>query len=97
MAGAFGFEADKYRVSIAVGERVLLPAVRAAAKDTLLIADGFSCRTQIEETTDRHALHLAQVLKMGLDHGPRGPAAISRNSATSRSRPFRPNWFRLPF
>jgi FAD/FMN-containing dehydrogenase/Fe-S oxidoreductase len=74
MAGAFGFEADKYDVSIAVGERVLLPAVRKAAKDTLIIADGFSCRTQVQETTGRHALHIAQVLKMGLDHGPRGPA-----------------------
>jgi Fe-S oxidoreductase len=74
MAGAFGFEADKYDVSIACGERVLLPAVRAAGKDTLIIADGFSCRTQIEETTDRHALHIAQVLKMALERGPRGPA-----------------------
>jgi Fe-S oxidoreductase len=74
MAGAFGFEADKYDVSIAVGERVLLPAVRKAAKDTLIIANGFSCRTQVQETTSRHALHIAQVLKMGLDHGPRGPA-----------------------
>jgi Fe-S oxidoreductase len=74
MAGAFGFEADKYDVSIAVGERVLLPAVRKAAKDTLIIANGLSCRTQVQETTDRHALHIAQVLKMGLDHGPRGPA-----------------------
>ena len=74
MAGAFGFEADKYHVSIACGERVLLPAVRSAGKDTLIIADGFSCRTQIEETTERHALHIAQVLKMALEHGPRGPA-----------------------
>jgi len=74
MAGAFGFEADKYDVSIACGERVLLPAVRTAGKDTLIVADGFSCRTQIEETTDRHALHIAQVLKMALEHGPRGPA-----------------------
>jgi Fe-S oxidoreductase len=74
MAGAFGFEADKYDVSIAVGERVLLPAVRKAAKDTLLIANGFSCRTQVQETTDRQALHIAEVMKMALDHGPRGPA-----------------------
>ncbi len=74
MAGAFGFEADKYDVSIACGERVLLPHVRKAGKDTLIIADGFSCRTQIAETTDRRALHTAQVLKMALDQGPRGPA-----------------------
>jgi Fe-S oxidoreductase len=74
MAGAFGFEADKYDVSIACGERVLLPHVRHASKDTLIIADGFSCRNQIQETTDRHALNTAQFLKLALDHGPRGPA-----------------------
>jgi hypothetical protein len=74
MAGAFGFEADKYDVSIACGERVLLPEVRKAAKDTLIIADGFSCRTQVQEMTDRHPLHIAQVLKMALDHGPQGPS-----------------------
>lgn len=74
MAGAFGFEADKYEVSIAAGERVLLPAVRRAGKDTIIVADGFSCREQVRQTTGRHALHLAQVLKMALDHGPRGPA-----------------------
>jgi len=62
MAGSFGFEREKYDVSIACGERVLLPAVRAAAGDTLLIADGFSCREQIAQTTARRAVHLAQVL-----------------------------------
>jgi len=67
MAGAFGFEAGlRYDVSIAVGERGLLPAVRAAAAETLLIADGFSCREQIAQTTGRRALHLAQVLQMAL-------------------------------
>jgi Fe-S oxidoreductase len=66
MAGSFGFEADHYDVSIAVGERVLLPAVRRADADTLLIADGFSCRQQIEQTTGRKALHLAEVLRMAL-------------------------------
>ena len=75
MAGSFGFEADKYGVSKAVGERVLLPAVREANKDTLIIADGFSCREQIEQLTDRHALHLAQVLKMARETGPQGPSA----------------------
>ncbi len=53
-------------VSIKAGERVLLPAVRQAAKDTLIIADGFSCREQIAQGTDRQALHLAQVLQMAL-------------------------------
>ncbi|MGB8645869.1 MAG: hypothetical protein WCF84_11575, partial [Anaerolineae bacterium] len=53
-------------VSIKAGERVLLPAVRGAARDTLIIADGFSCREQIAQTTNRRALHLAQVLQMAL-------------------------------
>jgi hypothetical protein len=67
MAGAFGFErGEHYDVSIRVGERVLLPSVRSAAKDTLIIADGFSCREQIAQTTDRRALHSAQVLRMAL-------------------------------
>lgn len=66
MAGAFGFEAAHYDVSLRAGERVLLPAVRRAADDALVIADGFSCRTQIEQTTGRRALHLAQVLELSL-------------------------------
>ncbi|HET9979561.1 MAG TPA: (Fe-S)-binding protein, partial [Ktedonobacterales bacterium] len=69
MAGAFGFEASHYDVSIACGERVLLPVVRDAPKDTLIVADGFSCREQIAQTTDRRALHLAEILRMALrDH-----------------------------
>jgi Fe-S oxidoreductase len=66
MAGAFGYEAEHYDVSIKCGERVLLPAVRHAAEDTFIIADGFSCREQIEQDTDRRALHLAQILQIGL-------------------------------
>lgn len=66
MAGAFGFEKDHYDVSIQVGERVLLPAVCNADKDTLIITNGFSCREQIAQTTDRQALHLAQVLQMAM-------------------------------
>ena len=74
MAGSFGFEqGEHFDVSIACGERVLLPAVRKADKDTLIIANGFSCQEQIEQTTDRHALHLAQVIVMALHEGPRGP------------------------
>jgi FAD/FMN-containing dehydrogenase/Fe-S oxidoreductase len=64
MAGAFGFEADKFTISQAVGERVLLPAVREAAGDTLIVSDGFSCREQIRQATGRHALHLAEVLQL---------------------------------
>jgi len=66
MAGPFGFEQDKYEVSMAVGELELLPAVRAASPDHLIIADGFSCREQIAQCTDRHAVHLAEVIQMAL-------------------------------
>jgi Fe-S oxidoreductase len=66
MAGSFGYEKEKYGVSIKAGERALLPAVRAAGKDALIIADGFSCRSQIASTTDRRALHLSQVIQMAL-------------------------------
>ena len=67
MAGSFGFDTHKYDVSIAAGERVLLPAVRKAEAETLIVSDGFSCREQIAQTTNRTALHLADVLKLGLD------------------------------
>jgi len=67
MAGAFGYEKEHYEVSVAVGERVLLPAVRQAEESTLIIADGFSCQSQIEQQTGRKALHLAEVLAMGVN------------------------------
>jgi FAD/FMN-containing dehydrogenase/Fe-S oxidoreductase len=67
MAGPFGFEAQHYDVSIAIGERVLLPKVRQADKRALIVANGFSCREQIAQTTGRQALHPAQVLKMAID------------------------------
>jgi FAD/FMN-containing dehydrogenase/Fe-S oxidoreductase len=64
MAGAFGFEETHYDVSVQVGELRLLPAVREASDDTLIIADGFSCREQISQLTGRYALHLADVIRM---------------------------------
>jgi FAD/FMN-containing dehydrogenase/Fe-S oxidoreductase len=74
MAGAFGFEeGEKYDVSMKCGERVLLPSVRSAPKDALIVADGFSCREQIQQATDRRALHVAEVVRMGILHGPGGP------------------------
>src|SRR5512142_3451798 len=73
MGGSCGFGSGHSDVSVAVGERVLLPAVRQADGDTLIIADGFSCREQIADLTDRGALHLAQVLQMALHEGPDGP------------------------
>jgi Fe-S oxidoreductase len=71
MAGSFGFEREpeKQRVAQACAERALFPAVRACDDETLLIADGFSCRTQIAQGTRRRALHLADVLKLALDGG----------------------------
>lgn len=62
MAGPFGFEKEKFEVSQALGERVLLPAVRSAAAETLLVSDGFSCREQIAQNTSRRALHFAEVI-----------------------------------
>ncbi|HEY7169242.1 MAG TPA: FAD-linked oxidase C-terminal domain-containing protein [Vicinamibacterales bacterium] len=64
MAGPFGFAAEHYAMSQSIGERVLLPAVRQAAPDTLIVADGFSCREQIVQATGREALHLADVLNL---------------------------------
>ncbi|GFG52084.1 FAD-binding oxidoreductase [Mycolicibacterium agri] len=66
LAGNFGFERGHYEVSRAVGERVLLPAVRAAEPSTAIVADGFSCRTQIAHGTPRQALHLAELLASAL-------------------------------
>jgi len=70
MAGAFGFEQAKYDVSVAIGELELLPAVRKASPETLIIADGFSCREQIAQCTDRHALHLSEVIQIAMRQEP---------------------------
>ena len=69
MAGSFGFEAGHYDVSMQVGEQHLLPAVRQAGTDTLIIADGFSCHEQIEQGAGRTPLHLAEVIQMALHQG----------------------------
>jgi Fe-S oxidoreductase len=66
MAGPFGFEREKFALSQAVGDRVLLPAVRSAEPDTLIISDGFSCREQIFQATGRRAIHLAEALQLAL-------------------------------
>jgi Fe-S oxidoreductase len=66
MAGAFGFEAKHYDLSMKLGERVILPLVRESADDTLIIANGFSCREQIEQGTGRKTLHFAEVLRMAM-------------------------------
>jgi FAD/FMN-containing dehydrogenase/Fe-S oxidoreductase len=69
MAGAFGYGADTYDTSIEMAELSLLPAVRKADTDTLVIADGTSCRHQIKDGTDRNAVHVARALAMSLDGG----------------------------
>jgi FAD/FMN-containing dehydrogenase/Fe-S oxidoreductase len=81
MAGSFGFEAAKYNLSMRIGERKLLPAVREAGRGRLVIADGFSCRTQIEHATDRRALHLAEVVQMALRRQRGEPARPARRRA----------------
>jgi FAD/FMN-containing dehydrogenase/Fe-S oxidoreductase len=62
MAGPFGFERSKFDVSQTLAERGLLPAVRSAGAETTLVADGFSCREQIAQNSERRGLHLAEVL-----------------------------------
>jgi Fe-S oxidoreductase len=62
MAGSFGFEADKVEISKKAAERVLLPAVRQAEPQTVILANGFSCREQIEQGTGRPTLHLAELI-----------------------------------
>jgi Fe-S oxidoreductase len=62
MAGAFGYGADTHQASVAMGELSLLPAVRKAAPDALVVADGFSCRHQIHDGTGRTALHVSRLL-----------------------------------
>ncbi|MEI6668892.1 MAG: hypothetical protein WCP29_12105 [Acidobacteriota bacterium] len=66
MAGAFGFERGHYEVSMQVGERGLLPAVRAASDDTYIVSNGFSCREQVRQTTGRRVWHIAELLREGL-------------------------------
>jgi Fe-S oxidoreductase len=90
MAGAFGYAEKTYGVSVAAGERVLLPAVRAADPETIIVADGFSCRSQIEQGTHRRALHLAEILLLARRGAPRGAlperwSGSERRSAQRRS------------
>ncbi len=67
LAGNFGFERGHFEISAAIAERVLLPEVRAAGPETVILADGFSCRTQIAQLADgRRALHLAELMRRAL-------------------------------
>lgn len=67
MAGSFGFAAETHEVGVACGERALLPRVRREATSTLVIADGFSCREQLAQHTERRGLHLAEAVKLALE------------------------------
>ena len=74
MAGAFGYGAERFALSRTIGERVLLPAIRASSSDTILIADGFACRAQIRQfCAERRPLHLAQVLNLKSNAPNRAP------------------------
>ncbi|UCV09587.1 (Fe-S)-binding protein [Dechloromonas denitrificans] len=66
MSGSFGLEAEHYAASVKMGELALLPAVRAAADDALIVADGFSCRHQIADGSGRQAIHVAVLLQRAL-------------------------------
>ncbi|MFJ9554342.1 FAD-binding and (Fe-S)-binding domain-containing protein [Nocardiopsis sp. NPDC101807] len=79
LAGNFGFERGHHDLSMAIAEQGVLPAVRGTHPDALVIADGFSCRTQIEQSgTGRRAVHLAEALAAGLDPGPEPRAGGAR-------------------
>ena len=66
MAGAFGYESETYETSRRIGEWNLLPAIRGEDADSLIIADGTSCRHQIADGTGRAAVHVARVLETSL-------------------------------
>ena len=66
-AGSFGYEREHYDVSQTIAEQVLLPAVRKAPPETLVISDGFSCRHQIRDGTGRRAMHPAEVVALALE------------------------------
>lgn len=69
MAGSFGFEAKEYDLSIRIAEHQLLPAIRNTVPETLIIADGYRCREQISQLSDRHPVHLAEVSQIALQGG----------------------------
>jgi len=82
MAGAFGYGADTFDVSLKMAELSLLPAVRKAEADTLILADGTSCRHQIKDGTGREALHVARVLAMSVE-----AASAASDVVASRAHP----------
>jgi Fe-S oxidoreductase len=93
MAGSFGFEHDHYAVSQAIGERVLLPAVRDADAATLIVTDGFSCREQIAQGTHRRAVHLAQALQIAMSAEP--PRALPERGVAMDYSDATLRWYEL--
>ena len=98
LAGSWGFEKGKYDISLDCGEQALLPAVRAAEQDTVVVANGFSCKTQIEDSgTGRRALHLAEVMQLARE-GARNPAGRTDDGLPEERspavRPSPPLWRR---
>jgi len=69
MAGAFGFEKDHYKISMQIAEQALFPEIRSTSQETLILANGFSCREQIDQAMNRKPLHLAELLKQLLEDG----------------------------
>jgi len=76
MAGAFGYGAETYDVSMDMAELSLLPAIRRADPAALIVADGTSCRHQIADGANRPAIHVARVLAMSLDTAQSNPSPL---------------------
>jgi hypothetical protein len=88
LAGSWGFEAGKYQISMDCGEQALLPAIRQADPDTLVVADGFSCQTQIADAgTGRTALHTAQVMTLAREQGHTTAHDLPTGGQDRRPRP----------
>jgi FAD/FMN-containing dehydrogenase/Fe-S oxidoreductase len=91
LAGSWGFEAGKHDISLACGEQALLPAVRVAPPETIVLANGFSCKTQIAQAgLGRRALHVAQVMKLARERGPAGYTPGTPETGYSDARPSAP-------
>ena len=91
LAGSWGFEQGHYDISVRCGEQALLPAVRNAEPDTLVIANGFSCKTQIQQSdTGRTALHVAQVITLARDRAQVGHQPAPEEPSSVEARPKAP-------
>jgi FAD/FMN-containing dehydrogenase/Fe-S oxidoreductase len=95
LAGSWGFEQGHHEISMQCGEQALLPAVREADARTVVIANGFSCKTQIQQSdAHRNALHVAQVIKMAREQGPQGYQGGLPEKPYYEARPKPPTWVR---